>query len=105
MLGTGSQSFCCAMGSGSMTVSRGASVTARWLATIDLGWPAAQTTLLDVRGAIDAVGLCAEIGDFERFARAEQLMSYIGVVPSESTTGQQRRLGSITKTGAGPARP
>jgi transposase len=115
----------------------------QWLATIDLGWPAAQTTLLDVRGAIDAlvvrrdslereivailpsspwtvqvgrlrclrgidtltaVGLCAEIGDFERFAKAEQLMSYLGVVPSENTTGQQRRLGSITKTGSGHAR-
>ena len=42
---------------------------------------------------LTAVGLCAEIGDFERFARAEQLMSYVGLVPSESTTGQQRRLG------------
>ena len=33
---------------------------------------------------LTAVGLCAEIGDFERFARAEQLMSYVGLVPSES---------------------
>ena len=48
--------------------------------------------------------LCAEIGDFERFARAEQLMSYVGLVPSEATTGQQRRLGAITKTGSGHAR-
>jgi hypothetical protein len=103
-----------------------------WLGTVTLDWPAAQATLLDARGAIDAlahrrdglereivamlpsspwvvqvgrlrclrgidtlsaVGLCAEIGDFERFARAEQLMSYVGLVPSESTTGQQRRLG------------
>ena len=31
-------------------------------------------------------------------------MSYIGLVPSEYTTGQQRRLGSITKTGSGHAR-
>ena len=114
-----------------------------WLATLTLAWPAAQATMLDARGAIDAlahrrdalereivamlpsspwtvqvarlrclrgidtlsaVGLCAEIGDFERFARAEQLMSYVGLVPSESTTGQQRRLGSITKTGSGHAR-
>ncbi|MDQ6775464.1 MAG: IS110 family transposase [Actinomycetota bacterium] len=114
-----------------------------WLAKIVLDWPAAQATLLDVRGAIDAlchrrdclereivamlpsspwvvqvgrlrclrgvdtltaVGLCAEIGDFERFAKAEQLMSYIGLVPCEATTGQQRRLGSITKTGSGHAR-
>ncbi len=53
---------------------------------------------------LTAVGLCAEIGDFERFARPGQLMSYVGLVPSENTTGQQRRLGSITKTGSGHAR-
>jgi transposase len=115
----------------------------QWLATVTLDWPAAQATLWDCRGAIDAlavrrdalereivavlpscpwtvqvgrlrclrgidtltaVGLCSEIGDFERFARAEQLMSYVGVVPSEATSGQQRRLGSITKTGSGHAR-
>jgi len=32
---------------------------------------------------LTAVGLCAEIGDFERFASAEQLTSYVGLVPSE----------------------
>jgi transposase len=31
-------------------------------------------------------------------------MSYVGLVPSEQTTGQQRRLGAITKTGSGHAR-
>ena len=51
-----------------------------------------------------AAGLCAEIGDFERFARAGQLMSYVGLVPSENSTGEQRRLGAITKTGSGHAR-
>ena len=114
-----------------------------WLAHVELGWPAAQATLIDARGAVDAlvhrrdqlereiaallpgspwatqvgrlrclrgidtltaVGLCAEIADFERFARAEQLMSYIGLVPSEATTGEKRRLGAITKTGSGHAR-
>jgi transposase len=53
---------------------------------------------------LTAAGLCAEIGDFERFAHPEQLMSYLGLVPSESTTGQQRRQGSITKTGSAHAR-
>ncbi len=114
-----------------------------WLAEVALDWPAAQATMLDAQGAIDAlahrrdaldreivallppspwagqvarlrclrgidtltaVGLCAEIGDFERFAKAEQLMSYVGLVPSEATTGQKRRLGAITKTGSGHAR-
>jgi transposase len=53
---------------------------------------------------LTAIGLCAEIGDFERFARPEQLMSYVGLVPSESSTGHQRRLGAITKTGSAHAR-
>jgi transposase len=53
---------------------------------------------------LTAVGLCAEIGDFERFARPGQLMSYVGLVPSEATTGDKRRLGAITKTGSGHAR-
>ncbi|MGO9973126.1 MAG: IS110 family transposase [Solirubrobacteraceae bacterium] len=70
--------------------------------------PYAQTVarLRCLRGidTLTAVGLCSEIGDFERFARPEQLMSYVGLVPSESTTGESRRLGSITKTGSGHAR-
>lgn len=114
-----------------------------WLAKVELGEPAAQATLTDYRGAIEAllhrreeherpieaqipgsawerevgllrclrgidtlsaVGLCAEIGDTRRFERAGQLMSYVGLVPSEQTTGEQRRLGSITKTGSRHAR-
>jgi transposase len=69
-------------------------------------WATQVGRLRCLRGVdtLTAAGLCAEIGDFERFARAEQLMSYVGLVPSESTTGQQRRLGAITKTGSGHAR-
>ena len=69
-------------------------------------WAVQVGRLRCLRGidTLSAVGLCAEIGDFERFARAEQLMSYVGLVPCESTTGQQRRLGAITKTGSGHAR-
>src|SRR4051794_19977182 len=51
-----------------------------------------------------ALGLCAEIGDFGRFKRPGQLMSYLGLVPSEHTTGEKRRLGSITKSGSQHAR-
>ena len=74
--------------------------------TPDSPWSVQIGRLRCLRGVdtLTAVGLCAEIGDFERFARAEQLMSYIGLVPCESTTGQQRRLGSITKTGSTHAR-
>jgi transposase len=69
-------------------------------------WATQAGRLRCLRGidTLSAAGLCAEIGDFERFARPGQLMSYLGLVPCENTTGQQRRLGSITKTGSGHAR-
>ena len=114
-----------------------------WLSRVELGERAAQATLLDYLGAIDAlvlrrdslegtiaelvplspwaepvarlrclrgidtlsaVGLCAEIGDFARFERPAKLMSYLGLVPSENSSGQQRRQGAITKTGSRHAR-
>jgi transposase len=72
------------------------------------GSPWAQTVarLRCLRGidTLSAVGLCAEIGDFERFARAGQLASYLGVVPSERSTGDKRRQGTITKSGSRHAR-
>jgi transposase len=72
----------------------------------DSPWATQAARLRCLRGidTLSAAGLRAEIGDFERFARAGQLMSYLGLVPSENTTGQQRRLGAITKTGSGHAR-
>jgi transposase len=53
---------------------------------------------------LSAVGLAAEIGDFGRFDRAGKVMSYLGLVPSENSTGQSRRQGAITKTGSTHAR-
>jgi transposase len=53
---------------------------------------------------LSAAGLCAEIGDFTRFERAGKLMSYIGLVPSENSSGETRRQGPITKTGSRHAR-
>lgn len=48
---------------------------------------------------VTAVTLAAEIGDFARFARARELMSYVGLVPSEHSSGTRRSQGGITKTG------
>jgi transposase len=53
---------------------------------------------------LTAVGLCAEIGDWQRFPSAGHVMSYLGLVPSEDSTGQARRQGAITKTGSGHGR-
>lgn len=69
-------------------------------------WAETVARLRCLRGidTLSAVGLCAEIGDFSRFARPGQLMSFLGVVPSENTTGAQRRQGTITKSGSRHAR-
>ena len=48
---------------------------------------------------VTAVTLVAEVGDFRRFAKARDFMGYVGLVPSEWTTGDHRRQGPITKTG------
>jgi transposase len=72
----------------------------------DSPWAREVGRLRCLRGidTLTAVGLCAEIGDFARFARAGQLMSYLGLVPSEHSSGQSRRLGAITRSGSRHAR-
>jgi len=47
--------------------------------------------------------LAVEIGDWHRLT-GSSIASYVGLVPSESSSGTHRRLGSITKTGNGHAR-
>lgn len=51
-----------------------------------------------------ALGLLAEIGDFRRFRSARELMSFLGLTPSEYSSGPQRHRGHITKTGNQHAR-
>ncbi len=53
---------------------------------------------------LTAVGLVCEVGDFTRFRTAEQFMSFVGLVPSERSSGEGRRQGSITKAGSSHAR-
>lgn len=53
---------------------------------------------------IVAVTLAAEVGDFDRFANPRQLMAYLGLVPSEHSTGSAIRRGGITKAGNALAR-
>jgi transposase len=48
--------------------------------------------------------LVAELGDITRFANPRQLMAYLGLVPSENSSGRTRRQGGITKAGNGAAR-
>jgi len=53
---------------------------------------------------VSAVTIAAEVGDLRRFATAGQFMSYVGLVPSEESTGQRRRQGRITRCGNGHLR-
>jgi len=46
-----------------------------------------------------AVTVVAEVGDFRRFANARQLMAYLGLVPSEHSSGSTTRRSGITKAG------
>ena len=51
-----------------------------------------------------AVTIVAELGDLTRFDNPRQLMNYLGLTPSEYSSGERRRQGGITKTGNTHAR-
>ena len=64
------------------------------------------TALQALRGVnlIVAVTFVAEIGDLRRFESPRHLMAYLGLVPSERSTGDAVRRGGITKAGNGRVR-
>src|SRR5579864_7207662 len=63
---------------------------------------ALQTML--VMALVNAATLIAELGDLSRFANPRQLMAYLGLVPSEHSSGASVKRGGITKAGNGAAR-
>ena len=69
-------------------------------------WEPVVRAWMSLRGMalLHAATLVAELGDFRRFEHPSQLMGYLGLVPSEHTTGNDRQQGGITKMGNGPAR-
>jgi len=64
-------------------------------------WRELVARLRCLRGVdtLTAMGLVAEIGDFNRFKTAEEFMAFVGLVPSERSSGETRRQGAITKVG------
>lgn len=64
------------------------------------------TALMAVRGIdlVAAVTIMAELGDLSRFASPRELMAFLGLVPSESSTGDSVKRGGITKAGNRRAR-
>jgi transposase len=69
-------------------------------------WQGVVQALMTLRGVefVAAVTLVAELGDLARFAHPKQLMSYLGLVPSEYSSGESRVQGKLTKTGNGHVR-
>ena len=71
-------------------------------------WSLAEvvTALMALRGIdfVSATAFLAEIGDLSRFRTPRELMAYLGLVPSEASTGDTVRRGPITKTGNRRAR-
>jgi transposase len=69
-------------------------------------WAPVVEAIQALRGVpfLAALTLSAELGDLTRFDTPRQLLSYLGLVPSEHSSGERRRQGAITKTGNSPAR-
>jgi transposase len=71
-------------------------------------WSLAEvvTAVQAMRGIdlIAAVAVLAEIGDLSRFRNPRELMGYLGLVPSESSSGDMVKRGGITRAGNGRAR-
>ncbi len=72
------------------------------------GWSLAPVVeaLMALRGVglVTAMTVMAELGDISRFDSPCQLMAFLGLVPSEHSSGGRRRRGAITKTGNGHVR-
>jgi transposase len=64
-------------------------------------WQGLVGRLRCLRGidTLTALALVTEIGDFGRFKSAAEFMAFVGLVPSEHSSGERRRQGSITKVG------
>jgi transposase len=69
-----------------------------------LAWLVRALVALRGFGRLGAAILVAEIGDPCRFDSPVKLMGYLGLTPSEDSTGERRRQGGLTKTGNGRAR-
>ncbi len=64
-------------------------------------WRELVARLRCLRGVdtLTALAIVTEIGDFDRFRSAEEFMAFVGLVPSEHSSGERRSRGSITKVG------
>ena len=73
---------------------------------LDWEWEPVVRALMGCKGfqEVAAMTLISELGDLRRFDHPRKLMGFLGLVPSEFTTGTKRRQGGITKCGNSHAR-
>jgi len=67
-----------------------------------VAWANPQAQLLMTQpgvGPITALAFVVTMGDVARFKRGKQVASYLGLIPSERSSGSKRRLGAISKQG------
>jgi transposase len=76
------------------------------VAVPDWSLAAVVTALMAMRGfdLVAASAFLAEVGDLARFRSARELMGYLGLTPSEHSTGAKVKRGGITKAGNSRAR-
>ncbi len=69
-------------------------------------WKPVVKSLMGFKGfqEVAAMTLISELGDLRRFSNPRKLMAFLGLVPSEESSGGKRRQGAITKCGNGHAR-
>ncbi len=75
------------------------------ISTLSKEWQRAPLVkaIQSLRGVVEltAITIIAELGNLERFSKPKELMAYLGLVPSEYSTGTNTKRGGITKTGNG----
>ena len=69
-------------------------------------WAETISKLRCLRGieTVTAYGICGEVGEFRRFEHPRTLTAYLGIVPSEYSSGESTKRGPITKSGSPHAR-
>jgi transposase len=68
------------------------------------GWQVDRLRAFRGISTLTALGLIAEIGDFARFSHPRELAAWLGITPSEYSSGEQQHRGHITKSGNRHAR-
>ena len=93
-------------GVGALELRRGRldAAIARRAAEPDLAPVVSALKCLRGISTVTAFSIAAEVGDFARFPDARSFMSYVGLVPSESSSGETVSRGRITRAGNGHVR-